>query len=190
MAAQDSEPIYKRVKRHNIPGHVHFVTFSCYQRLPLLTNDVWRGWLGTDVRSACDNLDVALWAYVFMPEHVHLLVRPRRDVYKISDFLYAVKKPFGERVIALLREEKSKLLRQLEVDGAGRRRYRFWQPGGGFDGNIWTWEKAIQKAMYCHGNPVKRRLVKSAEQWRWSSFRWLELGQVENEPLRVDSWEA
>jgi putative transposase len=171
-----------------VPGHCHFLTFSCQKRLPLFSNDVWRGWLGKEVRHACDKLDVSLWAYVFMPEHVHLLVRPRRTEYRISDFLYAVKKPVAERIIATLRQEKSPLLTKLEVSAEGRRRYRFWLGGGGFDGNLWTWPKIIQKARYCHMNPVKRRLVKSPEQWRWSSFRWLELGRVENEPLKIDDW--
>ena len=67
--------------------------------------------------------------------------------------------------------------------------YRLWQPGGGHDLNIWTMKKAIEKAEYCHGNPVKRRLVRSAELWRWSSFRWLIQGKREDEPLRVDDWD-
>jgi hypothetical protein len=50
-------------------------------------------------------------------------------------------------------------------------------------------KKAIEKAEYCHSNPVKRRLVKSAQDWRWSSFRWLVLGKRENEPLPVDDWD-
>jgi len=30
----------KRNKKYNIAGHAHFLTFSVYQRLPLLTNDL------------------------------------------------------------------------------------------------------------------------------------------------------
>ena len=55
--------------------------------------------------------------------------------------------------------------------------------------NIWNMKKAIEKAEYCHNNPVKRRLVKQPEQWRWSSFRWLALGKREGEPLSVDEWD-
>jgi len=50
------------------------------------------------------------------------------------------------------------------------------------------WKKAIEKAEYSHENPVKRRLVKSAEQWRCSSFGWLVL-EKRNGPLRVDEWD-
>jgi hypothetical protein len=47
----------------------------------------------------------------------------------------------------------------------------------------------IKKAQYCHWNPVKRRLVKAPEQWRWSSFGWLERGRRKGELLRVDEWD-
>ncbi|MFN2516308.1 MAG: hypothetical protein ABR556_08835 [Pyrinomonadaceae bacterium] len=41
-----------------------------------------------------------------------------------------------------------------------------------------------QKINYIHANPVKARLVSSAKDYRWSSFRAFYLGS--GEPLRVD----
>jgi len=79
-------PHRKRVKTYNIPNHAHFLTFSCYRRMPLLTNDCWRAWLAEAIRQACQLHATALWAYVFMPEHVHLLVKPRREQYDVSHF--------------------------------------------------------------------------------------------------------
>jgi len=64
-------PHRKRARKFDLAGHAHFLTFSCYRRLPLLTNDAWRAMLATSIRNACDKYRVALWAYVFMPEHVH-----------------------------------------------------------------------------------------------------------------------
>ena len=34
----------KRCKRYNIPGEAHELTFSCFQRLPLLSKDRTRHW--------------------------------------------------------------------------------------------------------------------------------------------------
>jgi len=34
-----------------------------------------------------------------------------------------------------------------------------------------TQEKLIEKLNYCHLNPVKRGLVKSPEEWLYSSYR-------------------
>ena len=33
----------KRVRHFHEAGHCHELTFSCYRRMPLLTNNVWRG---------------------------------------------------------------------------------------------------------------------------------------------------
>jgi hypothetical protein len=35
-------PHRKRVKHYHQPGEFHELTFSCYRRMPLLTNDLWR----------------------------------------------------------------------------------------------------------------------------------------------------
>jgi hypothetical protein len=54
---------------------------------------------------------------------------------------------------------------------------------------VWTLKKAVEKAPYCHHNPVKRRLVAEPGQWRWSSYCCLELGKRACEPLLVDDWD-
>ncbi len=48
--------------------------------------------------------------------------------------------------------------------------YRIWQRRF-YDMNIWTEKKRLEKLSYMHGNPVKRGLVASPEQWAYSSFR-------------------
>ena len=124
-----------------------------------------------------------------MPEHVHLLLHPRREKYSISAFMQLAKYPMARRVVNSLKKCGSPLLEKLKVVGRdGAVEYRYWQPGGGHDLNIWNMKKAIEKAEYCHWNPLKRRLVKAPEQWRWSSFRWLVNGVRDGEPMRVDDW--
>lgn len=177
------------MKRYNVPGHAHFLTFSTYQRLPILTADSVLRTLAKHVRLACDELDTALWAYVFMPEHVHLLVRPRREDYSISDFLRKVKEPFAREALRALREMDPSLWRRLLVIlPSGRQFGRFWQPGGGYDVNLRTKQKAREKACYCHRNPVIRGLVEAQEDWWWSSYRSLEMGQQADAALRIDAW--
>ena len=64
----------KRVRHYDEPGHFHELTFSCYRRMPLLTNDVWRAMLSVSIDRAVKGHSFRLSAFVFMPEHVHLLV--------------------------------------------------------------------------------------------------------------------
>jgi len=63
-----------RLERRYGLGHLHFITCSCYRRLPLFaaqrTRDIFLRIL-SEVR---DRYDFGLLGYVVMPEHVHLLI--------------------------------------------------------------------------------------------------------------------
>jgi putative transposase len=181
---------YKRVKHFNLSGHVHFLTFSCYRRMPLLTDELWCTWLAESIQRSIEKHDMALWAYVFMPDHVHLLVGPRHEIYDISGFLRSMKNSSAKRILNRLREQQSPILDKLQTKRtAGDSFHRFWQAGPGYDKNIWTLEKAVEKANYCHRNPVTRGLVTNPEDWQWSSYRNLELGHKEQGALVIDSWD-
>ncbi|MCB0512334.1 MAG: transposase [Bacteroidetes bacterium] len=71
----------KRVKHIHEPGHVHELTFSCFRRMSLLSNDAWRTELAECIRRATEHHRYSLIAFVFMPEHVHLLVLQRLLLY-------------------------------------------------------------------------------------------------------------
>ena len=71
-----TRPHRKLVKHYHEPGDLHELTFSCYQRLPLLTNDAWRQRLARCMDLAGQQTGIELAAFVFMPEHVHLLAVP------------------------------------------------------------------------------------------------------------------
>lgn len=83
----------KRVKHYHEPGDLHELTFSCYRRMKLLTNDDWRTALARSIDAATVALAIDLVAFVFMPEHVHLLVLPRATEPDLPTFLSRVKRP-------------------------------------------------------------------------------------------------
>ena len=60
----------KGLKRYYGRGELHFVTFSCYRRLPLLGTARFVNELGK-VR---EEYGFLLVAYTVMPNHVHLLI--------------------------------------------------------------------------------------------------------------------
>ncbi len=110
--------------------------------------------------------------YVVMPEHVHLLVSEpeRRD---LSVAMKALKQAVARRVLAALRQRAS---RQGELFPEAEVPRSFWQARF-YDFNVWTKKKRIEKLRYIHRNPVTRGLVRSPEQWRWSSFRAYAFGE-------------
>src|SRR5437879_574136 len=89
----------KTVKHYDNPGEAHFLTFSCYDRLPLLSKDRTRWWFVEALEEARRKESFDLWAWVIMPEHVHLLIWPRKAVYRMKDILTALKRPVGTKAI-------------------------------------------------------------------------------------------
>jgi putative transposase len=162
----------KRRVSFNIPGHAHFLTFSCYQRLPLLSKDRSRQWVVDCLERARQKVDFALWAYVIMPEHVHLLIRPRQPAYEMRRILAVLKRPVAVQAKAhLLQTGNFAWVERLTVREGKEAVFRFWQAGGGYDENLWN-ERPIEEVIeYIHANPVRRGLVQQATAWAWSSAR-------------------
>ncbi len=162
----------KTVRHYHEPGNLHELTFSCYRRLPLLTGDHWRQRLAVYLDAANREAGFALVAYVFMPEHVHLLVYPEGPDVSLGRYLARVKQPFSKEIRDVLVERRSELLGSLMVrERPGKMCFRFWQEGPGFDRNLFE-PKAIEASVaYIHENPVKRRLCYRDVDWRWSSAR-------------------
>ena len=62
------------LKRCYGQGHLHFITFSCYRRLPLLKTERARDMFVEELGKVRDEMEFHLIGYVVMPEHVHLLL--------------------------------------------------------------------------------------------------------------------
>ena len=122
---------YKTRRTWNEPGHAHFLTYSCRQRLPLLNRDRTRRWVIEALASVRERFHVALWAYVVMPEHVHVLLRPRTMEYGVSRILVALKQPVAKAAHRWLEEHRRlDWIERLSVTYPSRRVFRFWQSGG------------------------------------------------------------
>jgi putative transposase len=165
-------PHRKAVRRVHEPGHRHELTFSCYRRIPLLTNDDWRARLARSIDAAGAEASVELLARVFMPEHVHLLVRPIGPDASIAFYLARLKQPSAREIREVLQRSGSPLLGRLTVrERPGKVVFRFWQEGGGDDRNVFTGPAMAASLDSIHGNPVRRGLCRRAVDWRWSSAR-------------------
>ena len=167
----------KKVKHYDTPGDAHFLTFSCYHRIPLLSKDRSRLWFIEALGKARIKHRFDLWAWAIMPEHIHLLIWPRLPEYKIEKILASTKKPVSYKAIQYLKETSPEFLDRLTIRNVDRTRHRFWQAGPGDDHNLYE-PKAIHDAIeYIHNNPVRRGLVDYATDWIWSSARdWAGLG--------------
>jgi putative transposase len=158
--------------------------FTCDRRYRFLGAERTCVWLARAIDGARGRLDFALWAYVFMPEHVHLILRPRRPDLGIAAVLKAIKQPVGQRGVAFMEAHAPRWLSGITRVRCGRTERLFWQSGGGYDRNLVEPQTLAAAIDYIHQNPVRRGLVSRAVDWRWSSAGWFE-GTGRN-PLRPD----
>ncbi len=155
------------LKRFQQGNCLHFLTFSCYRRQPLLGTPTARSIFEEELERIRLWYGIFIRGYVVMPEHVHLLVsEPERKSLVIA--------------IQILKQTISRKLRPSEQP-------HFWLPRY-YDVPIWNESKSIEKLRYIHRNPVMRELVQTPDQWEWSSFRaWSTgfRGRVEVESMRT-----
>jgi len=111
-----------------------------------------------------------LFAWVVMPNHVHVVFQPLEG-WTVSLIVGSWKSFTGRRI--------AEHMRGLQRGGrqAGGRRSR-WRSQGGAS-RVWQreyWDRFMRDehhfwtaVAYVHNNPVKAGLVESAEEWPWSS---------------------
>ena len=137
------------LKRFQRAESLHFITFSCFHRFPLLEAPGARETVESVLEQTRARHLARVYAYVLMPEHVHLLVN-EPPLILLAQFLKAVKQMTSRK----LRGPREK----------------FWQDRY-YDSNV-RGEKARSEVIrYIHRNPVARGLVEKPEDWPWSSFR-------------------
>ena len=175
--------------RYNIAGHAHELTFSCYRNQAFLTAERVCKYLVDSIITSREKHQFDLWAYVFMPTHVHLLICPRTTEYSISDILLSIKQPVSRKAVNYLKKNNPGGLRYLTTNESFKR-YRFWQRGGGYDRNMTKIKTVIDSGRYLHNNPVRKGLVKSADEWHYSSAAdWQKIRQGPI-PIDFDSFPA
>ena len=171
-------------KNYNQPGDAHELTWTCYRRYEFLKAERSCRWLAHAIDEGRAALDFAVWAYVFMPEHVHIIVYPRQKIYDIAKIRAAMKEPVGRRGLKHLDVHAPEWLPRLTRKRGQRIERLFWQSGGGHDRNIDDPKTLAAMIDYIHLNPVRRGLVERAREWKWSSAAWF--AGVGESPLRLD----
>jgi putative transposase len=151
-----------RLRHYDNLGTARFITFSCFQRHPLLRDDAIVMELLKHVSSLRTECEIRILGYVVMPEHVHLVLHPP-DGLELGVVIGQLK---GRSARALMPLIGAALCRSDAKPAIWQRRC--------YDHNCRTEEFVREKIRYCHFNPVHRGLVSTPLDWPWSSFRWYE----------------
>ena len=173
----------KTRKVFNTPGEPHELTFSCFQRRKFLSKDRTRIYFINAVQNARYTHKFDLWAYVIMPEHVHMIVYAPQEKYDVGAIQQSIKQSVAGKAINYLKQENPDGLSLLKT-GLKKVPYSFWLAGGGYDRNVITYPTLEHMVNYTHNNPVRRGLVSDPADWKWSSYKeWRSPGSG---PLSLD----
>jgi putative transposase len=158
-------------------GTARFITFPTYRRRPVLLVEEACQALAGEISRMRLEMKVRLLGYVFMPEHVHLVLHPP-DGVELGKIVGQVKGR-SARLIGRISELGGELM-----NGGDEPSIRVWQLRC-YDHNCRSPVATREKIEYCHNNPVTRGLVKEPGEWHWSSFNWYQ--GIVGVPLEIDS---
>ncbi len=116
-----------------------------------------------------------VYGFVVMPEHVHLLIsEPERGT--VANAIQSLK-------ICSAKRGKPHISQRMGNVGDP---VPFWQKRY-YDRNVGA-KEFTEKLRYIHRNPVRRGLVASAVEWKWSSFRHYATG--EDCGVQMECWRS
>ncbi len=154
-------------KRYYGKKHLHFITFSCYRRLPPLRTMRARSVIVEELSKDRAEMKFQLIGYVVMPEHLHLLIS-EPEIGTPSKVLQKLKQRVSRKMHKGSKSASSSQT-NLGFDDAGENSIPFWQPSF-YDFIVYSEGKRKEKLNYMHANPVIRGLVKHPKNWPWNSW--------------------
>lgn len=165
----------RNYKFHN-PSGVYFVSFATVNWVDVFTRELYYGVLVEAINYCRKEKGMELFAYCFMPNHVHLLFRSvdENPSGLLRDFKRHTAKRTIEAIIENPKESKKEWMLSMFKE-AGKKNvavstYQFWQHHNK-PIEIWSNEVLKQKINYIHQNPVKEGFVTNAVDWKYSSAR-------------------
>jgi REP element-mobilizing transposase RayT len=167
--------------------YAYFVTWTVVDWLPIFSESRYREIVLDSLNYLRTNKHTKLNAFVVMFSHIHAILWPD-DGVNLSDVTrdfkrYTSREISGEAV----RQGKKELLFSFSNARKENRAqdvstYQVWQEGSHPEA-IFTEKFARQKMDYMHLNPVRAGMVKTADEWLYSSARAYLLGKETYPPI-------
>ena len=161
-----------------------YLTSVAKNRLPVFRTDEMKTITCAALDEARKSGGFALYAYVLMPDHLHVITDSSRSS---SDTLRFINGIIGRRVIDYLKEHgyQSSLKKLQHEVKTQRYQYSLWDHHPNVR-LLMTENMLMERVHYTHQNPVRAGLVSRAEEYRWSSVRCWTGKMLDDEPLLMD----
>ena len=177
-----------RRKSHIDHGDIYFWTATINKWYRLLEGDEYKDVIIDSLQYLSDAGKIDVFAFIIMPNHIHLIWRvnepngkesPQRSLLKYTAHIFR----------QMLKAEGDNKLNAYRVD-AENKKFEFWQRDS-LAIPLFTRKVATQKLNYMHNNPLAERwsLVKHPCDYKYSSARYYEMDE-KNFPFLKDLWEV
>jgi putative transposase len=141
-------------RRYYVPNAIVFITQVVEGRHPVFADEAHVELLRTVLRRVKELHPFAVLGYVFLPQHLHVMLLPTGDS-NFSQIMHSLKPNYTKAY-----------KRAVGITGS----LKFWQKR--FYDHIIRDETDFARHLdYVHYNPVKHRLVTRPEDWPHSSFQ-------------------
>jgi putative transposase len=170
---------------------IYYVTYSVVEWLPIFITEATLKIVADSLTFCHDQKMLRINAFVIMPTHLHLIVFDADfDNGRLGRTLTDFRKFTGRQLSDYCGSHFPSCFAQVLRDQAtADRERRLWQPSRHPEA-IQTEPFWQQKLDYLHDNPRRKGLVRSPQDWRWSSAGWyVSDGKIGSElPLSPILW--
>ncbi|MBX2827818.1 MAG: transposase [Flavobacteriaceae bacterium] len=165
----------RKYKFHN-PTAPYFVSFATVYWIDVFTRAKYFKILRESIDHCRTEKGMELFAYCFMPSHVHLIFRSATE--EPTELLRDFKKYTATNIIKAIQENPQESRREWLLwmfEQAGKKKgnvskYQFWQHHNK-PIELWSNKVIKQKLDYIHNNPVEAGFVTKPVEWKFSSVR-------------------
>tara|TARA_R110000868_G_scaffold19310_4_gene83194 strand:- start:680 stop:1222 length:543 start_codon:yes stop_codon:yes gene_type:complete len=165
----------RKYKFHNKQG-AYFVSFATVYWLDIFVRQIYFSVLEESISYCRAEKGMEVYAYCFMPSHVHLIFRSLND--DPSGLIRDIKGFTARKLIKAIEENpkesrKDYLLWMMKRAGkknSNIKKYQFWQQHNK-PIELWSDKVIQQKINYIHNNPVEAGFVTNPIDWKYSSAR-------------------
>jgi len=153
-------------KKYN-DAQCFFVTTTCYGFKHLFLDDRYYTVLKESLLFLNEKYKAELFAYVLMPNHIHLVINFIEENH-LSAYMRDFKKFTAYRIRKLIELDGRKGLLSEIMFERGKQKFKVWQDR--FDDVVLETEDVLTtKIEYIHFNPVKAKIVSHQEKYAYSS---------------------
>jgi len=153
----------------NLP---YFCTLTVRDWTPIFIDSRYIDPLIESLRYCRAHKALELFAFVVMPNHLHLIAAAPDLHAVMRDYKRFTSRTIHDRLIA---DQRTTILKWLNSAAQSARRDRdefsFWDDGFHPEA-LYSPDVLAQKLRYLHDNPVRKGLVASPQDWHYSSARW------------------